>query len=405
MRKTPILIDSDFTAFFKRNSAYVVRTARVLGAKEPEDIAQKVLLTALRRFPDFDPTRAKGGGNPERSWLRDIVRKKLANEHRKEAKAREVREWLRDLAPISRAEGQDPEIDLIFLDRLIGFLAQYPASWRAAFLCSQALGISAAEIGRTQDVSRATIRSRINTMKADCRSFFDQQKLIAVANAGTSKDFEQRSWALLVALAPLETAVPVAGVGAGKLSSLLKIGWAKLALGGALGVGVLGSVVVFEHQRAQGRAELDLAPPTPTRVRAKSTPRQGEATLASEPGQDAELDPDLEPLVITPSKAPKKPISPAKQTARLESPETKATQAVVEARALLVQGEAQAALDRLGPAAGSSNPRTQRNHLATRVSALCQLGQTHEAEALIQGWSASHPGVFTQEQLQHPCDR
>ena len=154
----------DFRAVFESESAYVWHSLRHLGVRDAdlEDLTHDVLITAYRRFDDFDTTR------PIRPWLFGIALR-LAWRYRQRAGHR--LEVLDDrVDPVDDAPGpdrrlearQDGELVLAALDR-IGL------EHKAVLVMHEIDGVAVTEIAVALEIPLNTAYSRLRLARVAFR--------------------------------------------------------------------------------------------------------------------------------------------------------------------------------------------------------------------------------------------
>ncbi len=126
---------------------------------EAEDVAQEAFLKAFQRLPSF-----KGEGRFS-SWLFGIAVRLCLDRRRSARWTREVPE---DAAPPSVAPSENPDTRLLvaaLLDRL-------SPPMRAALILREMEGLDYEEIAQTLGIPVGTVRSRLNTARAQFRALW-----------------------------------------------------------------------------------------------------------------------------------------------------------------------------------------------------------------------------------------
>jgi RNA polymerase sigma-70 factor (ECF subfamily) len=154
-------------AFVRATQAEVWRfVAALVGVVHADDVTQDTYLRAFRALPDF------AGRSSARTWVLAIARRACADQVRAAVRARRLE--ARVVAePAAHAEG-----DHAGLHATSELVAALPAERRVAFVLTQVLGVSYAEVAEVEGVPVGTIRSRVARARADLVA------AIAAARAG-----------------------------------------------------------------------------------------------------------------------------------------------------------------------------------------------------------------------------
>ncbi len=146
---------AEFTALYRAELAYVLRTLRRLGvaAADVEDAAHDVFVAAFRRQEDRDPAR------PVRPWLFGIAYRVVGNYRQKAFRQREVStegHEPRDARP-SPAEGAEQNEQRELLLRALDLL---DLEHRAVAVLYELEGMAAPAIAETLGLPLNTVYSR-----------------------------------------------------------------------------------------------------------------------------------------------------------------------------------------------------------------------------------------------------
>lgn len=151
--------DTQFRHFYRDYVGFVVRTVELLGLSgtHADDVAQEVFIVAHRKL---DPLEGPG----TRTWLFSTTRHLTLRARRTESRLARRRaalsEVLRVRGPDRTTEAWDARQIVV---RLLGQLGE---AQRTAFVGTELLGMTAAELGAAVDVSPNTIASRLRSARA-----------------------------------------------------------------------------------------------------------------------------------------------------------------------------------------------------------------------------------------------
>lgn len=151
--------ETQFRRFYRDYVGFVVRTVELLGLSgtHADDVAQEVFIVAHRKL---DPLEGPG----TRTWLFSTTRHLTLRARRTESRLARRRaalsEVLRVRGPDRTTEAWDARQIVV---RLLGQLGE---PQRTAFVGTELLGMTAAELGAAVDVSPNTIASRLRSARA-----------------------------------------------------------------------------------------------------------------------------------------------------------------------------------------------------------------------------------------------
>jgi RNA polymerase sigma-70 factor (sigma-E family) len=145
----------DVADLFRVRYLEMVRLAGLLGADDPEDIAQEAFARLVRRF-SRTPTLSPLDGDPA-PYLRSIVCNLTRNRHRH---LRVVREK----TPAEVSEPSSEHAAILREDRaeVIAALAALPARRREAIVLRYWLDLSEREIAQVMGISPGTVKSNVS---------------------------------------------------------------------------------------------------------------------------------------------------------------------------------------------------------------------------------------------------
>jgi RNA polymerase sigma factor (sigma-70 family) len=143
--------ETDIEEMFRARYLEMVRLAGLLGADDPEDIAQEAFLRLMKAGP-----RIEDGGSAL-PYLRAIVVNLTRNRHRH---LRVIRQ--RTLAGV--AEGSSEQAAIVAEDHreVIAALAELPARRREAIVLRYWLDLPEREIAAAMGVSAGTVKSHVS---------------------------------------------------------------------------------------------------------------------------------------------------------------------------------------------------------------------------------------------------
>ena len=381
---------STFAALYREHYAFVWRCAARMGVREAEleDVVQETFVIALRRLDEFD-LEAEGKAS---SWLfailRNVIRNHARGERRRAARVAGYGQQPIDLEQRARA-GQAGQI---LGRRLLGeFLEQLDDKRRAVFVLAELEGLTGREIADALAINVNTAHARLRAARQAFRDHFGEVDELELARAHAEPVPEaarQRSWALLVGLAPTPGLVASS-------STLGSLGLTKLVAGfAALGLVALGGVAL------QARAARDPEDSSATiESRSSSGTRSSEverSTLASanpSPAIIAEPEPDPT-IVVRASPEPIRLSAPRPDTAPEHDSalgSTAALQRLAAARKAMLADDPERALALVRETPWPVDLAEQRT--ALEIGALCRLGRSLPARELADRWRVDHPGI------------
>jgi RNA polymerase sigma factor (sigma-70 family) len=387
-----------FEALYRDNYAFVWRCARRMCVHDSdlEDVIQDVFVIAYRRLDSLTP------GVAPSTWLfgimRNVVRNRARGHGRQQrrlfalARDVEIRERHRQ-----RLETQLGE-RVLASEMLLAFLRELDESQRDVFVLAELEGHSAKQIAGALAIKPNTASSRLRLARRAFCSHFGIEPSSRGVHELTRELREQpeqpeasvqnHSWGLLL----LAVAKPSAVATGGLTGAVLTWVSGKVAAVGFAGVTVaatLAVLVVAAEPRAGSASS-----PAPVAA-AFVAPRHdlGEPSrLPHQPASDSVADvPVLEPIPVIVPAAPRpraEPPSPAEQL-RL-------------ARAALVAGDAARTLELLD-ALDEHDTRLLGQRTATRVGALCKLGEIERAQLVVAQLREREPNAAVLAQLDGAC--
>jgi RNA polymerase sigma-70 factor (ECF subfamily) len=154
-----------FEEVFAAHYGWVRHTVRRLGApeREADDLTHEVMLTVLRKLPQFDATR------PMRPWLMGIA-SRVCSTHRRSARVRHEVGTL-DVEPAAEGAGAYEELETEERRRMvIDALADVDDSRRAVLLLADIDGCSMPEIAEALEIPLNTGYSRLRLAREELRA-------------------------------------------------------------------------------------------------------------------------------------------------------------------------------------------------------------------------------------------
>ncbi|MEM6994867.1 MAG: sigma-70 family RNA polymerase sigma factor [Myxococcota bacterium] len=162
--------DTTFRDFYREHLSFVVRSARLLGVRDPqlEDLVQEVFIAAHRRFEVREAAATK-------AWLFCTTRNLAMRTRRADFRFARRRAALREANVI---RGSDRSFETWDARRALGrFLDALGEDQRAVFVGVELMGMSAVELGRALDVKVNTIYSRLRLARARLDGFARDEQL------------------------------------------------------------------------------------------------------------------------------------------------------------------------------------------------------------------------------------
>ncbi|MCA9648751.1 MAG: sigma-70 family RNA polymerase sigma factor [Myxococcales bacterium] len=403
MQATPMR----FEAVYRREFPFVWAAARRLGVHPAalDDAVQDVFVTAYRRWDDLDYEVSP------RAWLYGVTRRVAFRYRRSEARTARrksavgVASRRRD-EPHARLEGSH-DVDSV--------LAELPPERREVFVMSELLDMSGPEIAAELGVPLNTVYSRLRLARRQlARSVATQGEWLHAARRTQRPPPGQarRTWALIVPSLGRLSLAPI-GVGLGGKLGLGLGGKLGLVVAAALGLVVINGLTIDDDARSPGAVAREPAPSAPEAV-ASASPSRPDAPRAPSPDEPSPTT-ALPSAVTAPSPRPASPSgsTPATRSAPGSTTSTPADEPSPLAEEVAVLDRAAEAL-RNGRAARSlqwlaeHEARFPHGHLAdlrkaTRVRALCELGQHARARAEAAALRREHPGSAVARGVSDSC--
>jgi RNA polymerase sigma-70 factor (sigma-E family) len=143
--------ETDIEEMFRSRYLEMVRLAGLLGADDPEDIAQEAFLRLMKAGPRLED------GDSAPAYLRAIVCNLTRNRHR------HLR-VIRQRTPAGVAEGSSEQAAIVAEDHreVIAALAKLPARRREAIVLRYWLDLPEREIAAAMGVSPGTVKSHVS---------------------------------------------------------------------------------------------------------------------------------------------------------------------------------------------------------------------------------------------------
>jgi RNA polymerase sigma factor (sigma-70 family) len=267
---------SHISALFDAHCGFVCRVLRHHGVHEAalDDAVQDVFVTAYRRWASFE------GRSSARSWLYGIARR-IASRYRRSADARARRFVPAADAP---AEGVDePFARAHAAQSLAALLHELDADKRTVFVLTELEGMTAPEVAEALGIPLGTAYSRLRAAwqvlgrQAGREEQRLRRALPSMREPEPSPERRRHMWSLVVGGLRLP-----AEAGSGTAVTATATGWLGqikwLAVGAALGVGLLGAraaVVASSH-----RGDDEASSPSGATLRAKTASSKEQAAAA-----------------------------------------------------------------------------------------------------------------------------
>jgi RNA polymerase sigma factor (sigma-70 family) len=381
-----------FEALYRDNYAFVWRCARRMCVHDSdlEDVIQDVFVIAYRRLDSLTP------GVAPSTWLFGIMRNVVRNRARGHGRQqRRIFALARDVE-IRERHRQRLETELgervLASEMLLAFLRELDETQRDVFVLAELEGHSAKQIAGALAIKPNTASSRLRLARRAFCSHFGIEPSSRGVHELTRELREQpeqpeasvqnHSWGLLL--------VAVAKPGGVATGGLLTWVSGKVAAVGFAGVTMAATLTVLVAA-AEPRASSPASSPAPAPVAAAFVaPRHtlGEPIPASDSVADVPL---LEPVPVVVS-APLRP--------RAESPAP--AEQLRLARAALVVGDPARTLELLD-ALDEHDTRLLGQRTATRVGALCKLGEVERAQIVVAQLREREPNAPVLAQLDGAC--
>jgi RNA polymerase sigma factor (sigma-70 family) len=401
-RSSPAAVDPDFEALYRDNYAFVWRCARrmCVAESEVEDVVQDVFVIAYRRRERLAP-----GVKPS-TWLFGILRNVVRNRAR--GRGRRLRRVKAFAEQVDARERQRRRLETALGERflagdlLAGFLRELDEGQRAVFVLAELEGYTGREIAEALGINPNTAHSRLRlARRAFCAHFGLEPERGAVSSATRRlreqpeqppEQVQARAWGLVVAAvaAPQAWWAAPAGAVLSLISSKAGLALAGVAVAASLG----GAVILRAPSPAEAREHRSEAH---EELAARGDLPATRASVAPSPAHEA-MDgmSELEPLPI-PVQAPDPP--PRRRAQRTKPSPAEQLRA---ARAALVAGEPARALELLDTIPASDS-RLLEPRGATRVAALCKLGEVEAAKATLAQLREREPGSGVLARIEGAC--
>lgn len=399
-----------FEALYRDNYAFVWRCARRMCVDdgELEDVIQDVFVIAYRRLDSLVP------GIAPSTWLFGIMRNVVRNRARGRGRQqRRVGALARDVDASERhRQRQETELAerVLASEMLLGFLRGLDESQRAVFVLAELEGHSAKEIAAALAINPNTASSRLRlARRAFCAHFgletsrratHEVTRALREQPEQPDASVQNRSWGLLLAA----VAKPAGGglLGSGLLT--LVTGKITTLLGA---VAMAASLAVLVVVQSEPRASSPSASASSSALSSARTPTSApyplrSSSVAADPdpidaaiellldGTD-DMDDASDPPVVV--QAP-----PARPLAQSPSP----AEQLRLARAALIAGDSTHTLELLDAIDhGETALLGQRS--ATRVAALCKLGDAEAARRVVEQLRDRDPTAPVLAQLDGAC--
>ena len=397
-----------FEALYHEHHAFVWRCARRLCVDEAEleDVIQDVFVVAYRRLDQLEPDVAPS------TWLFGILRNVLRNRARGRGRHRRRVSALADAIDASERRRARLETEIgerVLAGQLLhGFLRELDPSQREVFVLAELEGHTAKEIAAALAIKPNTASSRLRlARRAFCDHFGLERGRTSVREAtrelrehplAPPAEVRARSWGLVLA------AVGRPAWWSGGIGSALTL------LSGKVGLvlsGVTVSAVLLAGAwgtRGQPASTATLERPS-TAAASSGVHEASSVTLASsehDDQSDASASTDAAPIVIESESVEPRPARARVVSPSPSPPPSIAAEQLRLARAALLDGdpaEALALLDRI-PARDASlaDART-----ATRVAALCKLGEVAQAQAEVDALRRRAPTSSVLARIDRAC--
>jgi RNA polymerase sigma factor (sigma-70 family) len=392
------VLDADFEALYRSNHAFVWRCARRMGIDESEleDVIQDVFVIAYRRRDQLDPQVKPC------TWLFGILRNVVRNRAR--GRGRRQRRVAAYATQVDARERQRRRLETELGERLLAdgllaeFLRELDEGQRSVFVLAELEGYTGKEIAAALGINPNTAHSRLRLARRAFRAHFGLcDRAAASAKLRELREQDQtppesaqtRTWSLMIPILarPSWAAAPAGALASGLLSAL----GSKL-LAALVGVIVaVGLAAVVHEPRELGPALAGPAAST-SRVTSPSEAERPLVVLAD----GLELEPELElaPVLV---QAPARAV-----TAPPKAPAPDVAEPLRQARAALIDGRPAQALALLDDIP-SGEARLLEARAATRVAALCKLGEVAEAQAAVTQLRERVPSSPVLARLESAC--
>ncbi|KIG19662.1 putative RNA polymerase ECF-subfamily sigma factor [Enhygromyxa salina] len=365
---------ADFEPLYRNNYAFVWRCARRMAVAQDEldDVIQDVFVIAYRRRDRLEP-----GVEPS-TWLFGILRNVVRNRGRGRARHRRRVDAFAEHVDLLEQQRRRLQTERLLGDALLTeFLRELDEHQRAVFVLAELEGYTGREIAQTLSINPNTAHSRLRlARRAFCAHFGLEPNRQAVASATRElrerpdtppEQARARSWGLVLAAIsrPGLALAPATGL-AGLVSAKIT---AVLAGVGVVSVAVLGWVAAAP---IVPREDPNTALATGTAIPRAETLEPVEVVTPIEPSET--IDETIEPPVV---------VQRARPRGALDVPSSPdPAEALRRARAALIASDPPRALDEL-ESIPHAEPRLLGQRAATRVAALCKLGEIERAQATV----------------------
>lgn len=394
----PIPASPRFEALYRDHYAFVWRCARrmCVDDSELEDVIQDVFVVAYRRLDSLVP------GIAPTTWLFGIMRNVVRNRAR--GRGRQQRRLGAIARDVDASERHRQRLETAFAERayarelLLGFLRELDESQRAVFVLAELEGHSAKEIAAALAINPNTASSRLRLARRAFCVHFGLEPSSRRAHEVTRPLREQpeqpepsvqsHSWGLLLAA--------IAKPGGGLMTGgLLTAATGKLTtMVGTLTMAATLAVFVVIPSEPRASAPSASASATSMAPRARLSSSAEVARISS----DAAIE-------LLPSDATDAPVivqatHPRVQAEALDSPAP--AEQLRRARAALIAGDPVRTLELLD-AIDHDDAAVLGQRSATRVAALCKLGDVEAARLVVSQLREREPTAPVLAQLDGAC--
>jgi RNA polymerase sigma factor (sigma-70 family) len=390
-----------FESLYRDNYAFVWRCARRMCVDdgELEDVIQDVFVIAYRRLDSLAP------GIAPSTWLFGIMRNVVRNRAR--GRGRQHRRLGAIARDVDASERHRQRLEAVFAERvlaremLLGFLRELDESQRAVFVLAELEGHSAKEIAAALAINPNTASSRLRLARRAFCVHFGLEPSSRGAHEVTRSLREQpeqpeasvqnRSWGLLLAA----VAKPAGGLMTG---GLLTVATGKLTT-------LLGAVTIATTLTVLGVVQSEPQASTPGALKSFASA----ASITSRPllSSSAALAPNRNDAVIEllPDDAGDPVVvqaTHARHHAPPHAPPPSPAEQLRHARAALIAGDTVRTIELLDAIDdGDTSLLCQR--VATRVAALCKLGDVEAARLAVEQLRHRDPTAPVLAQLDGAC--
>jgi RNA polymerase sigma factor (sigma-70 family) len=406
--------DPSFGELYRREIGYVWTNLRRLGVPQMslEDAAHDVFVVVHRRLPHF------GGRSTVRTWLFGITRRIASRYRRTEARTQRRR------AALAAVVRDEHDLDDAIARKEAGraleaFLQRLDPRKREAFVLGELERLTRNELGRALGVSPNTAYSRLRAARAEFRRTFCEaspsaRKLVlrvARSIEPAPPQSRKRVWTLLALDVPH-------GVTAGVVTTGLPWG-GMIAVGAATVLAVWVGATSFSRAsgrdpvasttRARDRASTSSTSLTPSPELSPLQLAEPDVSRSSPPEREREPTAVRRSGLVTPTRQsnPKHTESaPTPTHAHAHAHASIAEEALLlqQARRALLAGDGREAVVHLDAHADRfpTGALTEERD-ATRVDALCRIGDLEKARVWARRFAERHPGSAHLEAMRHTC--